>query len=104
MSQRLRGKRAIVTGGGSGIGRGAALKLAAEGASIGVLDVNVNAAEQVAAEIQSAGGTAIAVSANVANEAQVEAAVLEVEKRFGGLDTVIANAGVMLFGRDTVAT
>jgi NAD(P)-dependent dehydrogenase (short-subunit alcohol dehydrogenase family) len=104
MSQRLKGKRAIVTGGGSGIGRGAALKLAAEGASIGVLDVNVNAAQQVADEIQSAGGTAIAVSANVANEAQVEAAVLEVEKRFGGLDTVIANAGVMLFGRDTVAT
>lgn len=104
MSQRLRGKRAIVTGGGSGIGRGAALKLAAEGASIGVLDVNVRAAEQVANEIGSAGGNAIAVAANVANEAEVEAAVLAVEKRFGGLDTVIANAGVMLFGRDTIAS
>jgi NAD(P)-dependent dehydrogenase (short-subunit alcohol dehydrogenase family) len=104
MSQRLKGKRAIVTGGGSGIGRGAALKLAAEGASIGVLDVNVGAAEQVANEIRGAGGNAIAVTTNVANEAQVEAAVLDVEKRFGGLDTVIANAGVMLFGRDTIAT
>jgi NAD(P)-dependent dehydrogenase (short-subunit alcohol dehydrogenase family) len=104
MSQRLRGKRAIVTGGGSGIGRGAALKLAAEGASVGVLDVNVGAAEQVANEIRGAGGNAIAVPANVANEAEVEAAVLEVEKRFDGLDTVIANAGVMLFGRDTIAT
>ena len=104
MSQRLKGKRAIVTGGGSGIGRGAALKLAAEGASIGVLDVNMGAAEQVANEIRGAGGNAIAVTTNVANEAQVEAAVLDVERRFGGLDTVIANAGVMLFGRDTVAT
>jgi NAD(P)-dependent dehydrogenase (short-subunit alcohol dehydrogenase family) len=104
MSQRLRGKRAIVTGGGSGIGRSAALKLAAEGASIGVLDVNVDAAQQVVDEIRSAAGNAIAIHANVANESHVEAAVLEVEKRFGGLDTVIANAGVMLFGRDTIAT
>ena len=104
MSQRLQGKRAIVTGGGSGIGRGAALKLAAEGASIGVLDINEDAAQQVVDEIRSAGGNAIALPANIANEAEVEAAVLEVEKRFGGLDTMIANAGVMLFGRDTVAT
>jgi NAD(P)-dependent dehydrogenase (short-subunit alcohol dehydrogenase family) len=104
MSQRLKAKRAIVTGGGSGIGRGAALKLAQEGASIGVLDINVNAAEQVANEIRNAGGNAIAAPANVANEVEIEAAVLEVEKRFGGLDTVIANAGVMLFGRDTIAT
>jgi NAD(P)-dependent dehydrogenase (short-subunit alcohol dehydrogenase family) len=104
MSQRLRGKRAIVTGSGSGIGRGAALKLAAEGASVGVLDINVDAAQQVVDEIRSAAGNAVAVHANVANESQIEAAVLEVEQRFGGLDTVIANAGVMLFGRDTIAT
>jgi NAD(P)-dependent dehydrogenase (short-subunit alcohol dehydrogenase family) len=104
MSQRLQGKRAIITGSGSGIGRGAALKLAAEGASIGVLDVNLGAAEQVANEIRGAGGNAIALPANVAKEAEIEAAVLEVERRFGGLDTIIANAGVMLFGRDTIAT
>jgi NAD(P)-dependent dehydrogenase (short-subunit alcohol dehydrogenase family) len=104
MSLRLQGKRAIVTGGGSGIGRGAALKLAAEGAQVGVLDVNLDAAQQVVDKIQSADGNAIAVLADVANEVQIEAAILEVEKRFGGLDTLIANAGVMLFGRDTVAT
>jgi NAD(P)-dependent dehydrogenase (short-subunit alcohol dehydrogenase family) len=104
MSLRLQGKRAIVTGGGSGIGRGAALKLAAEGAQVGVLDVNLDAAQQVVDKIQSADGNAIAVLADVASEVQIEAAILEVEKRFGGLDTVIANAGVMLFGRDTVAT
>ena len=104
MSLRLQGKRAIVTGGGSGIGRGAAIKLAEEGASVGVLDVNLETANQVAEAIQKAGGSAIAVSVNVADEAQVVEAVSQVEERFGGLDTVIANAGVMLFGRDTVAT
>jgi len=104
LSLRLQGKRAIVTGGGSGIGRGAAIKLAEEGASVGVLDVNLETANQVAEAIQKAGGSAIAVSVNVADEAQVVEAVSQVEERFGGLDTVIANAGVMLFGRDTVAT
>lgn len=104
MSGRLQGKRAIVTGGGSGIGRGAALKLAEEGASVGVLDVNLDAARDVAAAIEKAGGNALALRTDVADEAQVEDAVAQCEARFGGLDTVIANAGVMLFGRDTIAT
>lgn len=104
MSQRLNGKRAIVTGGGSGIGRGASIKLAEEGASVGVLDVNMEAAREVAETIVKAGGHAIALRVNVAEEGQVEDAVRDAEARFGGLDTVIANAGIMLFGRDTVAT
>ena len=104
MSQRLHGKRAIITGGGAGIGRGAAIKLAEEGASVGVLDIDLQAAEQVAQSIVQAGGNAIALRVDVAQEAQVADAVSQVESRFGGLDTVIANAGIMLFGRDTVAT
>jgi len=104
VSQRLQGKRAIVTGGGSGIGRGAAMKLAAEGASVAVLDVNLEAAQQVAAGIIDAGGKGLAFRTNVANEAQVENSINEAEKQLGGLDTIIANAGIMLFGRDTVAT
>lgn len=104
MSQRLPGKRAIVTGGGAGIGRAAALKLAAEGASVGVLDVQLDAAEQTAKHIRDVGGTAHAVHVNVVDEVQVEAAILEVEKRFGGLDVVIANAGILLFDRDAIAT
>jgi len=102
--QRLQGKRAIVTGGGSGIGRGAAIKLAEEGASVAVLDIDLDAARQVAGAIVEAGGTALAFRANVADEAAVQDAVGEAERLFGGLDTVIANAGIMLFGRDTVAT
>lgn len=104
MAQRLTGKRAIVTGGGSGIGRGTSIKLAEEGASVGVLDVNLEAAREVAQTILKSGGNAIAVRVNVADEPQVEDAVGEAEKRFGGLDTIIANAGIMLFGRDTIAT
>jgi len=104
VGERLKGKRAIVTGGGAGIGRGAAIKLAEEGARVGVLDINQTAAEEVAENILQAGGSAIALQANVANEQQVADAVARVESRFGGLDTVIANAGVMLFGRDTIAT
>lgn len=104
MKQRLQGKRAIVTGGGSGIGRGVAIKLAEEGASVGVLDVNLDTAREVAGAIQKIGGTALALRMNVAEEAQVADAVAKAEEYLGGLDTVIANAGVMLFNRDTVAT
>jgi NAD(P)-dependent dehydrogenase (short-subunit alcohol dehydrogenase family) len=104
MSGRLQGKRAIVTGGGSGIGRAASLKLAEEGARVGVLDINHDAARSVAAEIMTGGREALALPADVADEAQVADAIAQVERCFGGLDTVIANAGVMLFGQDTIAT
>jgi NAD(P)-dependent dehydrogenase (short-subunit alcohol dehydrogenase family) len=103
MSQHLFGKRAVVTGGAAGIGKGAAIKLAEEGASVGILDVDLASAEQVAREINNAGGNAIAVKVDVRDEKQVSDAVAKVESTFGGLDTVIANAGVMLFGKDTVA-
>jgi NAD(P)-dependent dehydrogenase (short-subunit alcohol dehydrogenase family) len=104
MPNRLQGRRAIVTGGASGIGRGAAIKLAEEGASVAVLDVNLEAAQQVASLIAAGGGNALALRANVADETAVQSAINEAEQRFGGLDTIIANAGIMLFGRDTVAT
>ena len=104
MNQRLHGKRAIVTGGGSGIGRGAVIKLAAEGASVAVLDVNLEAAQRVAQSVLAGGGKAIALCTNVADEPAVQEAIGVAEERFGGLDTIIANAGVMLFDRDTIAT
>lgn len=104
MTERLSGKRALITGGGSGIGRGAAIRLAEEGASVSIVDVNLEAAQEVAGLITAAGGLALALQANVAEESEIESAVAETERRFGGLDILIANAGVMLFGRDTIAT
>jgi 3-oxoacyl-[acyl-carrier protein] reductase len=93
---RLEGKVAIVTGGASGIGRATVLKLAREGAKVAIADVEsqLEAANQVSAEVSSAGGVALAVSANVANRAQVEGMVETVVKQFGRLDILVANAGI----------
>ncbi len=92
----LQGRRAVVTGGGSGIGRATAKKFAAEGARVCVADVNGEAAESVAKEIDEAGGEAFAVSTDVtsadANDALVAAAV----ERFGGVDVAYLNAGIAL--------
>ncbi|MGE5263431.1 MAG: 3-oxoacyl-ACP reductase FabG [Acidobacteriota bacterium] len=93
---RLEGKVAIVTGGASGIGRATVLKLAREGAKVAIADVEsqLEAANKVSAEVSSAGGVALAVSANVANRAQVEGMVETVVKQFGRLDSLVANAGI----------
>ena len=93
---RLEGKVAIVTGGASGIGRATVLKLAREGAKVAIADVEsqLEAANKVSAEVSSAGGVALAVSANVANRAQVEGMVETVVKQFGRLDILVANAGI----------
>jgi NAD(P)-dependent dehydrogenase (short-subunit alcohol dehydrogenase family) len=94
----------VVTGSGSGIGRATAIKLAQEGACVGVLDINRESAARVCDEIRAAGGQAIALGASVADEHQVSEAIAEAEKTFGGLDTIVANAGIMLFGHDAIAT
>ena len=103
MSLQLEGKRAFVTGGGSGIGRAAALRLADAGARVAILDINLEGAEAAAHEIAAKGGTAIAIRTDVRFEEQVAAAVAQTVQAFGGLDNVIANAGVMLMAADKPA-
>jgi meso-butanediol dehydrogenase/(S,S)-butanediol dehydrogenase/diacetyl reductase len=98
MSDRLRGKVAIVTGAGSGIGRATALRFAAEGAKVVVNDLDADAAGRVAKEIQAAGGTATPFPADVADPRQVESLVREATFRFGRLDVLVNNAAAVIPG------
>jgi 3-oxoacyl-[acyl-carrier protein] reductase len=88
------GRTALVTGAGQGIGAAVARRLADGGAAVGVLDLNVASAQAVAAEIQAAGGHAIALTADVTDRAQVEAAIGQLVSEFGGLHILVNNAGV----------
>jgi 3-oxoacyl-[acyl-carrier protein] reductase len=88
---------AIVTGASGGIGRAVAERLAADGMSVVVgYAGRKEAADEVAAAITTAGGSAETVRADVADEAQVEALFDRAEERFGGIDVVVHTAGVML--------
>jgi len=91
---RLKDRVAIVTGGNSGIGRGIVHRFAAEGARVAILARNAEKGALVVAEVAAAGGEAVFVSCEIAEEAQVEAAIAEVVARFGRLDVVAQNAGV----------
>lgn len=84
----------VVTGGGRGIGRGIALRLAADGHAVAINDVNKDGAEAVAAEITEAGGRAIAVPADVTDRAAVFAMVDRVAAELGSVDVMVANAGI----------
>lgn len=92
MTGRVEGKVALVTGGGSGIGKACALLLAGEGARVVVTDLR--GAEAVASEIQTAGGQAIAVTHDVTQEAAWDAVMAAVEAAFGRLDIAVNNAGI----------
>ena len=94
MAGILAGKSALVTGGGSGIGRATALAMAREGARVAVADQTEAAAAETVAMINSSGGQAIAIGADVADEAQVQAMVARSVAAFGRLDCAFNNAGI----------
>ncbi len=97
MAERLDGKRALISGAGSGMGLAAAERFASEGARVALLDVDEAAIAAAAARI---GPAALATPADVRDEDAVRAAVAGAVEAFGGLDVVVGNAGVQLAGQD----
>jgi NAD(P)-dependent dehydrogenase (short-subunit alcohol dehydrogenase family) len=97
--ERLRGKRTIVTGAGSGIGRAIALRFAEEGARVIIADVDGEAAAGVAAE--AGGGEALVRKTDVTDSSEVEALVRTAVERWGGLDVMVNNAGIGVAGTTT---
>jgi 2-hydroxycyclohexanecarboxyl-CoA dehydrogenase len=88
---------ALVTGGGAGIGEAACLRLARDGMAVGVLGRRIVNAQAVADAINAAGGTALAVEADVADRGQVEAAVAAIRNAIGPITVLVNNAGVEEF-------
>ena len=93
---KLKDKVCIVTGAASGIGKEIAITYAREGAKVVIADLNKAAAQATADELNGHGCTAMAVGADVTDEAQVNAAVAEVVAAWGGVDVLVSNAGIQI--------
>ena len=98
MTERLDGTVALVTGASSGIGEATARALASAGAAVAVVARRKDRLDKLAADIESAGGKALAIEADVTDRRQATDVVNQVARDLGRLDTVINNAGVMLLG------
>ena len=98
MASKLTDTVALVTGASSGIGAATARQLAEHGASVALVARRKDRLEDLAGEIEKAGGTALVVEADIADRSHAEGAVQQVVERFGRLDTLVNNAGLMLLG------
>ena len=94
--KRLEGKVAIVTGGGSGIGKAIALAFAKEGADVIIPDINFDAAKKTAKEVEDLGCKALPLKTDVSQRVEVEFMVDETLKRFGRIDILVNNAGITI--------
>lgn len=91
---RLEGKKTIITGAGSGLGKASALRYAEEGASVAVVDLDADAAKTVADEIIARGGRAFAMSVDVTSAARCDEMVARTIEEFGHVDVIFSNAGI----------
>jgi meso-butanediol dehydrogenase / (S,S)-butanediol dehydrogenase / diacetyl reductase len=96
--ERLSGKVAFITGGGTGIGRACALAFAAEGARVAVAGRRREPLEAVISEIQGSGAKALALTCDIADRGGVEAAISSVALHFGRLNVIVNNAGAVMVG------
>jgi NAD(P)-dependent dehydrogenase (short-subunit alcohol dehydrogenase family) len=97
---RLDGRRVLISGAASGIGRACALRIAADGAAVVLLDRDADACEAVRATIVAAGGRSVLAIADITDEPALVAAIDGASRELGGLDGVVGNAGVQLVGQD----
>ncbi|MEA3092766.1 MAG: 3-hydroxybutyrate dehydrogenase [Caballeronia sp.] len=95
----LNDKVALVTGAASGIGEQCARKLATDGATVVVADLNLANATKVADDIVRNGGSALALTMDVTNEEAVNAGIADTVSRFGGIDVLVSNAGIQIVNR-----
>lgn len=91
---RLNGLTALVTGGASGFGRGIAEAFKREGAAVMITDLDINAADDVATQINEANGTALSIAADITDASGMAAAVAATEAAFVGMSTLVTNAGI----------
>lgn len=93
---RLKDKVALITGAAGGLGKAIALHYAREGAKVCIADIALEAGQATAAEIEAAGGTAMAVAMDVTNEDAVNAGVAATVEAWGGVDILVSNAGIQI--------
>lgn len=99
MADSFRGKNVFITGASAGIGAALALAFAREGARVALAARRLDKLEAVKAQVEAAGGDALAVACDVTDRASIDAAVAQAVERFGGIDVAVANAGFGVAGR-----
>jgi NAD(P)-dependent dehydrogenase (short-subunit alcohol dehydrogenase family) len=97
-NQRFAGKAVVITGGGKGMGRAAALAFAGEGGAVAIGEVDMSAAQDAVEAVTAGGGRAIAVPCDVRDPEQVKRLIEETVAAFGGVDVLYNNAGVVRYG------